>query len=135
MSSDDPAPPLWTRRYTGSVADVWMHEKCIEELEGLDKDERKKLIAIMSAMYTQMEKTSLLPPEKLKHNEGMAKAGGKERRVMAFKHHQGRVYGVEGSVNGKRVFFAATAIKKQKKRCFLATFSARSIACKKRRTR
>lgn len=114
MPFAEPTPQAWSRLYSGPNADVWIHVKCMEELNELDRDERKKIHACMDSWYCQMEKTSQIPPEKLVHNEGTARAGGKERRVMAFKHHQGRVYGVEGSVDGKRAFFAATAVVKKR---------------------
>jgi hypothetical protein len=73
---------------------------------------RAKIEACMGKMYCQMERSDQVPPTKLNRNEG--RHGPKKLLVQTFKSGQGRVYGVEGSIRGKRTFFAAVAAIKKK---------------------
>lgn len=113
MSRREPQNLTWSRRSTGPNAEVWMHERCIDEMKELGKA-RAKIQACMDKMYCQMERSDQVPPAKLNRNEG--RHGPNKLLVQAFKNGQGRVYGVEGSIRGKRTFFAALAVVKKKQK-------------------
>jgi hypothetical protein len=105
----------WSKLFSGPNADVWMHVRCRKEMQDLEQKDRVKIEACMEMMYCALEKPESIPFEKFNRNEGRYAAKGQhtETRVQAFKNHQGRVYGVEGSVRGKRTFFAALAFVKK----------------------
>lgn len=66
----------------------------------------------MNKMYCSVEKPSSIPKSKLNLNEG--RHGPHKWMVQAFKNRHGRVYGIQGTVHGKRAFFAAVASEKKK---------------------
>jgi len=101
----------WVQRFSGPNAQVWMHEKCREEIKDLG-EARAPIEACMNKMYCQMENPNSIPKSKLNRNEG--RHGARHLLVQAFKNKHGRVYGVEGSVRGKRAFFASLAGEKKK---------------------
>lgn len=107
MSTDKHAADTWTRLYNGPNADIWVHKRCLKEMEDLSAKDSAKIKATMSKTYCMMENPSQISPERLNRNEG--RHGCLNLMVQAFKSHQGRVYGVEGSVYGNRVFFASSA--------------------------
>ena len=106
----------WTLFCDGPVAEVWIHAKCREELADLGPKDRVKIEACMTDMYCQMENVGSIPAERLNRNEDRHKVGHEEVRLQAFKHFQGRVYGVQGNRRGKRAFFASCAAVKKKDR-------------------
>ena len=114
MAPRDSEQAEWTRFCEGPVAEVWIHEKCRKEMnKHLSDKDRSKIEACMKKMYCTMEHPEDISREKLNQNEGSCKLKGKDKRVQAFKYYQGRVYGVQGAVNGKRAFFAACAAVKK----------------------
>lgn len=112
MPPREPERLEWSRRFSGPNAEVWMHDRCAKEI--VDLETRAKIEACMDKMYCQMERPELIPTSKLARNEG--RHGPAKRLVQAFKSGNGRVYGVEGSIRGKRTFFAATAAVKKKRK-------------------
>ena len=73
--------------------------------------DQAKIQATMEKMYCTMENVSI-PPKKLNFDEGRHDG----LQVWAFKEKQSRVYGVQGSINAKRTFFATNvAVKKAQK--------------------
>lgn len=116
MPTAESAPPAWSRLCAGPNADVWVHEKCAKEMLDIEARQRAHIRSSMEDFYCQMERPEQVPNSRLSRDEGSRKVGGREFRAQAFKNVQGRVYGVEGSINGKRVFFAAcAAVKKTEK--------------------
>lgn len=113
VESDDTE---WVELFTGPNASVWVHNKCKKELEDLNTNDRAKIEACMKKMYCTMERPEDIPPSKLNPNEGRHSDGKREYRLQAFKSFQGRVYGAQGSINGKRTFFAACAAVKKRDR-------------------
>ncbi len=102
----------WRMAYSGPTAEVWILAKCDEEMQKFKDKDRSKILACMADMYCQLE-PNLVPELRLNRNEGRHKVGHKEYRVQAFKWHQGRVYGVQGSVKERRAFFATCAAVKK----------------------
>src|SRR3954452_14271113 len=88
----------WAHRYSGPNAEVWMHEKCSEEIKDLGTAQAP-IEACMNKMYCKIENPASIPKSKLNRNEG--RRGPKKLLIQAFKSKHGRVYGVEGSVHGK----------------------------------
>lgn len=108
MPSDDNE---WNELFSGSNASVWVSARCLKEMLAFPAKDRAKIYACMSEMYCTMEDVSQIPTGKLNRNEN--RHGPKNRLVQAFKSYQCRVYGVEGSIQGKRAFFASCAIIKK----------------------
>ncbi len=103
----------WKKRFSGPNAEVWMHDRCAKEMENLGKS-RAPIEACMDNMYCRMERADQIPKAKLNRNEG--RRGKNKPMIQAFKNKKygGRVYGIEGSIRGKRAFFAALATIKKK---------------------
>lgn len=106
--ADDEA---WEMFCDGPVASVWMNKQCLEAFLTLPLRDRAKIQATMEEMYCTMENGSI-PPKRLNYDEGRHDG----LKVWAFKEKQSRVYGVQGSIKGKRTFFATNvAVKKAQK--------------------
>jgi hypothetical protein len=102
---------VWEKFCDGPVASIWMNKQCLAAFLSLPLRDRAKIQATMEQMYCTMENVSI-PLKKLNRNEG--RHGGLQ--VWAFKEKQSRVYGVQGSINAKRTFFATNvAVKKSQK--------------------
>jgi hypothetical protein len=102
---------VWEMFCDGPVASVWMNKQCLTAFLALPLRDRAKIQATMEQMYCAMENVSI-PPKKLNFNEGRHDG----LQVWAFKEKQSRVYGVQGSINAKRTFFATNvAVKKTRK--------------------
>ena len=101
----------WSRRFVGHNAEVWIHKKCLKEMAHFRPKDRAKIEATMEKMYCAMEQLDQIPKERLNRNEG--RHGKANLMVQAFKSFQARVYGVQGSYNGTRTFFATVAAVKK----------------------
>jgi hypothetical protein len=112
MASAETDDKTWSKWFGGpkTNAEVWIHSKCRKELTDLDAKDRAKIEACMELMYCTFESPQDIPPKKFNRNEG--RHGN--RLLQAFTEYQGRVYGAEGSINGKRTFFASYAAVKKK---------------------
>lgn len=104
--------------HSGPVCDVYWNESYEKDFES-NKTEIKsaaKVVVTLRRMYCAHGPDNIAGgSERLNRNEGRHSIGGKRLMVWAFKHYQLRVYGVEGSVNGKRAFFASEVEPKKKK--------------------
>lgn len=107
MPRAEPSRIEWTEFCSGPNSSVWIHERCKKEIDDIPQKDRAKIQACMEEMYCTMESVGNIPKSKFNRNEG--RHGSEKRLVQAFKSFQGRVYGVEGSIDGKRTFFASTA--------------------------
>lgn len=99
---------VWKMFCDGPVASIWMNKQCLEAFLALPLRDRAKIQATMERMYCTMENASI-PPKRLNYDEGRHDG----LQVWAFKEKQSRLYGVQGSIHGKRTFFATNvAVKK-----------------------
>jgi hypothetical protein len=89
-----------------------MHRDCLESFKALlPARDRAKIEATMQDMFCTLESLSI-PSVRFNPNEGRHDG----HLVQVFKSNQARVYGVSGSILGKRAFFATNvAIKKSRK--------------------
>ncbi|MFN7496575.1 MAG: hypothetical protein ACK5XZ_09745 [Hyphomonadaceae bacterium] len=102
---------VWEMFCDGPVASIWMNKHCLAAFLTLPLRDQAKIQATMEKMYCTMENVSI-PPKKLNFDEGRHDG----LQVWAFKEKQSRVYGVQGSINAKRTFFATNvAVKKAQK--------------------
>lgn len=101
----------WSKLYSGLNASVWVHKRCLKEMKDISSKDLAKIRATMEEMYCTMEEPGDISKERFNRSEG--RHGPKDTLVQAFKAYQGRVYGVEGSIDGKRAFFASVAVVKK----------------------
>ena len=103
---------------TGEACDVYWnssYEKVFISKK-TDMKSAAKVQATLETMYCHQGPDDMPGGnERLNRNEGRHMVDGKKLMVWAFKHYQLRVYGVEGSVSGKRAFFASVVEPKKKK--------------------
>lgn len=94
----------------GDEADVYWNESYEGDFKTrkVDQQSAANIEATLRRMYVRHGPADMPGGrERLNRNEGRHLVDGKRVMVWAFKHRQLRVYGVEGSVNGKRAFFAS----------------------------
>lgn len=94
----------------GATCDVYWNESYEKDFRSrkVEPKSAAKLQAVLTRMYCEHGPESIPGgSERLNRNEGRHSVGGKRLLVWAFKDFQLRVYGVEGSVQGKRAFFAS----------------------------
>lgn len=111
--SRDPLKP-WC---VGEACDVYWNETYEKTfLKSGNPKDAAKIEATLKSMYAEGGAENVPGgTERLNTNEGRYSVEGKKVRVWAFKSFQLRVYGVEGSVNGKRAFFATEVDPAKKK--------------------
>jgi hypothetical protein len=108
MSEVKLADSEWEQFCDGPNATVWMHSECLRVFRLFQIRDQAKIESTMRDMYCSMENASI-PKERFNLDEGRHD----QLLVKAFKAKQSRVYGVQGSVNGKRTFFATNAATKK----------------------
>ncbi|MCR9129439.1 MAG: hypothetical protein NXI12_07955 [Alphaproteobacteria bacterium] len=102
----------------GATCDVYWNESYENEFRSrrVEPKSAAKLQAVLTRMYCEHGPENIPGgSERLNRNEGRYLVGGKRLLVWAFKDFQLRVYGVEGSVHGKRAFFASEVEPRKKK--------------------
>lgn len=102
----------------GETCDVYWNESYEKDFRSrkVEPKSAAKLQAVLTRMYCERGPDNMPGgSERLNRNEGRYPVGGKNLMVWAFKNYQLRVYGVEGSVRGKRAFFASE-VEPRKKR-------------------
>jgi hypothetical protein len=114
MPPAESAPPDWSRLYDGPNGEVWVHEKCKGEMrKDLDQRQRAHIEGSMADYFCTVERLEDVPSSRLVRDEGHRTLDGKKYHAQAFKNVEARVYGVVGSVNNKRAFFAGSAAEKK----------------------
>lgn len=108
MSGVKVADNEWKEFCDGPNASVWMHLECLVDFKRLPMRDQAKIEATMRDFYCSMENASV-PKNRLNLNEGRHD----RFLVQVFKANQSRVYGVVGSINGKKSFFATNAATKK----------------------
>jgi hypothetical protein len=108
MSEVKVADNEWEQFCDGPNASVWMYSECLGDFRSLPIRDQAKIEATMKDFYCSMENASI-PKKRLNLNEGRHD----RFLVQAFKADQSRVYGVAGSIDGKKSFFATNAATKK----------------------
>lgn len=104
--------------HVGAACDVYWNESYEDDFRSrkVEAKSAAKLQAVLTRMYCQYGPDNIPGgSERLNRNEGRHSVGGRKLMVWAFKDFQLRIYGVEGSVQGKRAFFASEVEPRKKK--------------------
>lgn len=80
--------------------------------EANEKDQRK-IKALLKAHFCEFGMVT--SHQKWNPDEGYHSVGGKTYKLQAAKGHQCRVYGIVGSLNGKKTFFVGGVDPKKKR--------------------
>jgi len=92
---------------------VYVYDGFQDDFDMVEKKSRANIEATIREQYCLFGRVS--SNERWNNNEGRYTVKNKNLLVQAVKHFQTRVYGVEGSVDGKRAFFVS-AIEPAKKK-------------------
>lgn len=99
--------------HDGEEACVFLTLKAEKDFRRLNMRAQAAIEATIIEQYCEFGPQDI-PREKLNRNEGRHSVDGNQILVQVFKKYQARLYGVEGSLNGKRAFFATHALTKKK---------------------
>jgi hypothetical protein len=116
MSEVNFADNQWEQFCDGPNAAVWMQKECLKDFRDFPFRDQAKIESTMRDFFCSMENLSI-PKQRL--------------LVQVFKSNQSRVYGVQGSINGKRTFFATNAVTKKTRKADPSELSKSARLAKK----